>query len=131
MLLLLGALATQSRTVVTMLIAMILVFAATRYRTVKRFWPAILPLLIVVHFALPGTIGALRSSFFPKGGLLAKESKNYVGSGRLATLGPALHREFTPNPLFGEGFQTRVTKPDEIVAVPERSRFSTISGWAS
>ena len=117
-LLLLGALASGSRTVITMLLAMILVFASARSQSVKRFWPAVIPLLIVVHFALPGTIGSLRSSFFPKGGLITQEAKNHVGHGRLATLGPALHTEFTPNPLFGEGFQTRVTRPDEIVAVP-------------
>jgi hypothetical protein len=41
-----------------------------------------------------------------------------VGSGRLATLGPALRREFLPDPLVGEGYGTRVTTPDATVPVP-------------
>jgi O-antigen ligase len=40
-----------------------------------------------------------------------------VGSGRLATLGPALSREFEPNPLLGEGFGTRVVAPTPAVPV--------------
>ena len=51
------------------------------------------------------------TSFFPKGGLVAQQTNAAVGSGRLATLGPALHREFRPNPLVGEGFATRIVDP--------------------
>ena len=76
---------------------------------VKRLWPAIVPALIVIHFALPGTIGSLRQSFFPKGAISAQQQNANVGSGRLATLGPALDTEFKGNPILGEGFGTRIT----------------------
>ena len=91
-LLLLGALATISKTSVLMLVALVLVFLWLRPRETKRLWPLIVPLLLVVHIALPGTIGSLKSSFFPEGGLIAENSANagYRGSARLADVGPAL-----------------------------------------
>jgi hypothetical protein len=113
-----GALATVSRTAVLMLGIIVLVFLLLRPNHVKRLWPLLLPALVAVHFALPGTLGTLRASLFPKGGLIAQQQNARVGSGRLATLGPALHREFKPNPILGEGFGTRVVAADEYVPVP-------------
>jgi len=65
--------------------------------------------LIVIHFVLPGTIGALKHSFLPTGGLVAEQQSaaGQSGSGRLADLGPGLH-EWSRKPLLGEGFGTRV-----------------------
>ena len=117
-LLVLGALATVSRTAVVMLGVVVLVFLLLRPVQVKRLWPFLLPLLVVVHVALPGTLGTLKSSLFPTGGLIGQQQNAPVGSGRLATLGPALRREWEPNPLLGEGFGTRVTTADEVVLVP-------------
>lgn len=118
LLLLLGSLATVSRTAIVMLGVIGLVFVWLRAREIKRLWPLIFPALIVVHFALPGALGSFRLSFAPKGGLVAQQANASVGSGRLATLGPSLHREFVPNPLLGEGFGTRITTPDATVPVP-------------
>ena len=115
--LVLGALATVSRTAVVMLGVILLVYLLLRTAQVKRLWPLALPLLVVVHVALPGTLGTLRASLFPKGGLIAQQQNANVGSGRIATLGPALRAEWRPNPFLGEGFGTRVTKPDDVVAV--------------
>jgi polysaccharide biosynthesis protein PslJ len=117
-LMLMALFATRSRTGIVMLIALILVYLVLRPRETKRWWPALIPLLLLIHFALPGTLGSFRDAFFPQGGLLAQEHRNNVGSGRLATLGPALSSEFTPNPVLGEGSFTRVTVPDAQVAVP-------------
>ena len=75
----------------------------------RRLWPALIPALLVIHFAAPGSLGAMKAAFFPKGGLVAQQTNASVGSGRLATLWPALHHEFDPNPLLGEGYGTRVT----------------------
>lgn len=112
-LILMGALSTRSRTATTMMLAIVVVYILLRPLVMKRLWPAVLPFLIVVHFALPGTIGSIRASFFPKGGLIAQQTNTSVGSGRIATLGPALDSEFTPNPILGEGFGTRITgRPD-------------------
>jgi polysaccharide biosynthesis protein PslJ len=117
-LMLLAALSTVSRTAVVMLLVIGFVYLWLRPIETRRLWPLIVPLLAVVHVALPGTIGAFRGAFFPKGGLIAEQTDQNVGSGRLATLGPALHTEFRPHPLLGEGFGTRVTQPDEVVTVP-------------
>ena len=109
-LLLMGALATLSRTGIIMLV--VLSFVLVRLRPeLKRFWPILLPLLAVVHVALPNTLGSIVSSFHPKGGLVASEQvgKGTYGSGRLADLGPGLH-EAKSHALFGEGFGTRITE---------------------
>jgi O-antigen ligase len=71
----------------------------------------LVPLVLAIHFAAPGAIGSIWQSFTPKGGLIAQENRNQVGSGRLATFGPVFHSEFTPNPVLGEGFATRVIDP--------------------
>ena len=109
LLLLLGALATVSRTAVVMLVVTAVVFARHRPKEMKRLWPAVLPLLIVVHLALPGTIGSLKDGFFPSGGLIAqqKEGAGTRGSGRIADLGPSL-REWKERPILGQGFGTRI-----------------------
>jgi polysaccharide biosynthesis protein PslJ len=105
-----GALATVSRTSILMLVVILVVFAWLRPTQVKRFWPALLPGLVMVHFLLPGTIGTLRASFFPQGGLIAQQSDRAGtrGSGRIADLGPALD-EFSETPVFGQGFGSRLT----------------------
>jgi len=110
-----GAVASVSRTPMLMLLTVVVTFLWLRPAEVKRLWPALLPLVLMVHFALPGTIGNLKSSFFPKGGLIQEQQVGQVGSGRVSTLGPALRLEFKPNPILGEGFGTRVTKPDDVV----------------
>jgi polysaccharide biosynthesis protein PslJ len=109
----LGALATLSRTSILMLIVIIGVLLWLRPRQVAKFWPALLPALIVVHLLLPGTIGTIRGSFFPEEGLLAQQSENagQRGSGRIADLGPALD-EYSQTPVFGQGYGTRLTGRD-------------------
>ncbi len=108
-LLLLALFATVSRTGFLMLIVALAVIVWLRYREVKRYWPALIPVLALIHFAVPGTFGTVVQSFFPKGGLVAQQTNAAVGSGRLATLKPVLRNEFSPNPLFGEGFGTRIS----------------------
>ena len=111
-----GSMATLSRVSVIMLLVIVLVFVWHRPAAVRRFWPALLPLIVAVHFALPGTLGTLRDSFFPSGGLIAQQKKGGVGSGRWASLGPAIHNEFLPHPFLGEGFGTRITTNDGGIA---------------
>jgi hypothetical protein len=109
-LLLLGALATVSRTSMLMLACVAIVFLWLRPKQMRRMWPALVPMLLVVHMALPGTIGTLKQSFFPKGGLIKEQSANpgWHGSGRLADVGPSIDKVKT-KPLFGQGFGTRIT----------------------
>ena len=100
---------TVSRTGILMFLVVGLVFLWLRPREVKRLWPALLLAPVVVHFALPGTLGSIKNSFFPAGGLFAEQRSmaGQSGSGRLADLGPAL-REWSEAPLVGAGYGTRV-----------------------
>ncbi len=113
-----GVLATRSRTPIVMLGVEVLVYAVLRTREMKRVWPAFIPVVLVAYVALPGSVGAIKNAFFPTGGLVAQQTDARVGSGRLATLGPAFQAEFKPHPLFGEGFGTRITTPDSVVTRP-------------
>jgi hypothetical protein len=106
--LVLGAFATVSRTSVVMILVVGIVLLWLRPKQVKRFWPALIPMVLVLHVAVPGTIGSLRGAFFPAGGLIKEQSTHpgWRGSGRIADLAPAL-AEFGKRPLLGEGFGTR------------------------
>jgi len=126
-LLLFGLLATRSRTAILMVLVILLVFILLRPQQMRRLWPALLPLLIAIHLALPGAIGTVKNSFFPKGGLIAQQNNQSVGHGRLATLGPALQNEFRPNPILGEGFSTRIVTPEPDFPVPNAP--ITDDGW--
>ena len=111
-----AALATVSRTAVLMLFAVALVFLLLRPVETKRLWPFLLPALLAAHIAAPGTLGTIKNSFFPKGGLIAEQNygkgTNVRGRGRIADLGPSL-QEWKQRPLFGEGFGTRISSgPD-------------------
>jgi polysaccharide biosynthesis protein PslJ len=106
-----GANAAVSRTPMVMLAVSVLAVVLLRPREAVRYWPALIPALVVVHFALPGTLGSIRAQFFPKGGLIA-EQEVHPGSessaGRVADLSPSLH-EAAQKPLFGDGIGTRIT----------------------
>jgi hypothetical protein len=108
----LGVVGGLSRTGITMLMVVLLVFLWLRPRETRRMWPAIIPALIVVHIALPGSLGALKNSFLPAGGVVAQQSSaGGSGSGRLAdlhTAGPLVRER----PLIGQGYGTRVPDPD-------------------
>lgn len=114
LLILMGALATVSRTAMIMLIVLIFPYWRFRSAEVKKLWPLLLPLLVLVHFALPGTLGSLKGAFMPKGGIIAEQSAGAgtYGSGRVADLGPGLH-EAKQHLIFGQGFGTRLTDRNE------------------
>jgi O-antigen ligase/polysaccharide polymerase Wzy-like membrane protein len=103
---------TVSRTGVVMLLVVATVFIWLRPRQARRVWPAIFPALIVIHFAVPGTLGAIKQSFLPKGGLVAEQKGDAggSGSGRVADLGPGL-RLWQAAPLLGQGYGTQVVNP--------------------
>lgn len=115
--LILGAASTSavSRTGILMLGVVVLVFLWLRPRETRRLWPALLPALVFIHFILPGTLGALKQSFLPAGGLVAEQQSNAggSGSGRLVDLGPAL-TVWEAAPLAGQGFGTQLIVRDEI-----------------
>ena len=107
----LGALGSRSRTAIVMILVLVLVFLWLRPKQTRRFiLPALVPAVVVIHFALPGVMGTMRASFFPEGGLIAQQSENpgARGSGRVADLGPALD-EWSQQPVLGQGYSTRIT----------------------
>jgi len=103
----LGTLATVSRTGITMLAAVLLVFVVLRRELVRKLVPFVLPALVVIHLAVPGSIGGLRQSFFPSEGLVADQT---VFGGRLSAdrIGPQL-LIIKEQPAFGQGYGTRIT----------------------
>jgi O-antigen ligase/polysaccharide polymerase Wzy-like membrane protein len=104
-------LTTVARTATLMLMVELIVFIILKPKVMFRLWPFALPFLVVVHVAVPGTLGSLKSSFFPSGGLIAEQQSGAgtYGSNRLADLGPAL-KEWKKTPHFGQGFGTRITQ---------------------
>lgn len=110
-LLALGALATVSRTGVVVLATIGLVFFVLRRDVLKRLWLILLPAAIVVHLIAPGTIGGLRASFFPEGGLVADQTK-FGGRASSRRLGPQFYA-IKASPAFGQGYGTRITTGDE------------------
>ena len=108
--LLVGCLATVSRTGVLMLGAMVLFYSCIRPRAVVRRWPLLIVLAIVTHLMAPGTLGTLYEALTPEGGLIEQQrgAAGSTGSGRVADLRPSLD-EWAERPIFGQGFGTRVT----------------------
>jgi O-antigen ligase len=121
--------ATVSRTGVVMLVVVGLVFLSLRPRETLRMWPALLVALILIKVTMPGTLGAIRQSFFPPGGLIAEQKvqPGEVGSGRLADLGPALRVWTQEQPLIGQGYGTYLmTHPR---TVEENNAFILDNQW--
>jgi hypothetical protein len=113
----LSTLATLTRTGVIMLLPLGLVFVWLRWQEVKRLWWAALPLVCLIYFALPGTLGTLRGAFLPTGGLIAEQQRHpgSAGSGRIADLDPAL-AEWAQRPVLGQGYSTRQTGREDRTA---------------
>lgn len=109
----LGTLATAARTALVMITTAGIVLLILRWRELRRYLPALLPFAMLTWVAAPGAVGTLRSSFFPPGGLIAEQSTVVKGNedlanNRLADIGPAM-QEFSMQPLFGQGYGTRIT----------------------
>jgi O-antigen ligase len=124
-----GVLATVSRTGVVMLFVVGLVFLWLRPRETRRLWPALLPLLVVTHFAVPGTLGSLKQAFLPEAGLVGEQrgdAGSCSSSGRVADLGPTL-AEVAERPFLGHGFGTRiVTGPDSNACILDNQWLGTL-----
>jgi O-antigen ligase len=123
-----GALATVSRTSVLVLAASMLVFLWLRPRMTLRLWPLGIVLIVATHFAAPGTLGTLRQAFAPEEGLIAEQQSaaGTTGSGRLADVGPTLS-QWAERPLLGQGFGTRITTgPDANAMILDSQWLATL-----
>jgi polysaccharide biosynthesis protein PslJ len=110
----LGVVSTVSRTGITMMVSIFIVYACVKPASTRRALPMLLPLIVAMHVAVPGAIGGLKSAFFPPGGVVAEQQygAGTRGSGRLADLGPGL-AEWRSRPFFGEGYATRISDVDD------------------
>jgi hypothetical protein len=124
-LIVLGSLASVSRTSILMLAVSAAMLAVLRPQAARQALPFVLPLLVVIQIALPGTFSTVRASFFPSGGLVEQQANQSVGSGRVASFGPAID-EASRNPLFGRGFGTRIVGND-----PKNNSFILDDEWLS
>ena len=107
LLLVVGALATVSRTVVLMAVAMVAVALVVRGRAVRRYWPVALAVVAASHFAAPGAMSSLYHAFVPRAGLIQSQTAlgGHVGSGRIADIAPGL-QSWEKVPFFGHGLGT-------------------------
>jgi polysaccharide biosynthesis protein PslJ len=116
-LIMVGVMASASRTPVLVFVASSLVLLWLRPKQVKALLPLVLPMIVVIKLALPGSLATVKNAFFPEGGLveeqqtLAAEADPLLAGGRLRQLGPML-REASRTPLLGQGFATRQTGLD-------------------
>ena len=118
-LLVLGTLTTISRTSIIMLLVVVFIYARLFPRATKRLLPLIVPAILVIHLALPGSLGTMWTSFFPHGGLVKQQEqgRGTGGSGRVADLGPGLS-EAAQTPFLGQGYGTRVVDQGPLLNAP-------------
>ena len=120
--LLLGSFTTLSRTSVVMLLVVVFFFVCLWPRRMARLWPGLIPLALLTHFVLPGTIGTLQGYFTPSGGLVQQQTVIHFhvdksnptwcdAAGRVSRIRPMLDL-VDQKPLVGWGFGTRVTGAD-------------------
>jgi O-antigen ligase len=93
-----------------MIVVAALTFLWLRPADIRRMSWAIVPGLLAIHVALPGTLGALKQSFMPSGGLIAQQQYGAGQSShaRLAAFGPAITM-WQKEPLFGRGYGAPVS----------------------
>ena len=104
-----GNLATASRTGIVMLAAVVLVYVLLRWKEMRRLWPALVPVLIAVHFAVPGALGGIWASFAPGSNLVSSQHGTPgIENGRLSHYWRA-RVVLETDPVFGNGYGTRIT----------------------
>ena len=96
-----------------------------RPQETRRLWPLLIPALIVIKVVLPGTLGAIKQSFLPPGGLVAEQqSKPGEAAAGGSQISARRLEQWSEKPLFGAGFRTRVIKPGAVDPWPTSSTTS-------
>jgi hypothetical protein len=109
-----GVMSAASRTPIIMLAVSAAIFLWLKPRETVRLLPLLVPAVVIVHAIVPGTIGTIRYSFFPPGGLIEQQSRlpqnadPLLAGGRIRLLGPSLDL-WAERPVVGLGYATRVT----------------------
>jgi hypothetical protein len=125
-LILMGALASVSRTSLIMIAVAAAVLALLKPHAARQALPYVLPMLVAIQIALPGTFATVKALFLPSGGLVEQQAAATVGSGRVASFGPAVD-EASRHPFLGRGFGTRIVGADE----PKQNSFILDDEWLS
>jgi len=114
-----GAMATVSRTVILMLLAMVACAFWLYGRRLLRFWPLVIVLAALTHVAAPGVVSHLYKRFNPHGGIVSQLNSRagMRGSGRLTDIGPGLS-QWSGSPLFGHGLGTVASTGDSLATLP-------------
>ena len=102
------------------------ILAILKPQAARQALPYVLPLLVAIQIALPGTFSTVRALFLPSGGLVEEQAAATVGSGRVASFGPAVD-EASRHPFFGRGFGTRIVG----VLEPKKNSFILDDEWLS
>ncbi len=120
-----AATATISRTIVVMGVAMVIVALLLRGVRLKRFWPVLLLLPVVIHFVAPGTMGGLYQAFGQTPALANDPRAGLAGSGRLSDLTPGF-KLWLQEPMFGQGLGRELPTFDNIYQTPGRTQVPLI-----
>jgi polysaccharide biosynthesis protein PslJ len=113
-LLVLGALATGSRTAAIMLFVVFATFAWQKRQEMMRLLPIWLVMLVVIQGVMPGTLQSFKFILNPSYAIQEQSKSQGTGAGRVADLGPSLSEWAHGNPFVGQGFGTRVTTQDGV-----------------
>jgi polysaccharide biosynthesis protein PslJ len=115
-LIMIGLLATTSRTPVVAIMAAAVVFLWLRPRDVLPLLPLTIPLLIVIKIAAPGSLATVKDSFFPSSGPSLIEEQRQLAGDPTAISGRANFKlriiEGMRTPILGQGMGTRQTGAD-------------------
>jgi O-Antigen ligase len=109
-----GVMSTASRTPILVGVAASLVLIFLRPIEMRKLVPVLIPLLVVVKLAVPGSIATVKNAFFPPGGIVqeattfSRGSDPLLAGGRVRQLGPSI-KEAMRTPLLGQGWGTRQT----------------------
>lgn len=109
-----GILAAISRTAVIVMGVMFVLALIFRPRIALILFAFAFPMLLLAMAVIPGQIDSMLLSFLDVDSLIASQyaSAGMTGAGRLADLEPAL-REVARQPLFGQGYGSRIVIGDE------------------
>jgi O-antigen ligase/polysaccharide polymerase Wzy-like membrane protein len=123
-----GAFATVSRTIVVMLVPMVIAALWLRRREAIRLWPLLLLLPAAVHVLAPGTLGTLYRTIQPEA--VVVQQRGYAGpraSGRLYDVGPGLEL-WRAAPFLGHALGTQPTTGTANETASESPTATTSTG---
>ena len=118
MLILLGALASGSRTAIVMLAAEAIIFLILKPNETKKLWPALIPAIAVVHFDCPEQ-SEDEGSVLPQGrahrpAIEIRSRLQPPACWRAYPSAQADAERGSAKPLFGEGYGTRISGFNEL-----------------